>query len=105
LFFGELLQKTPQREFPSQNTPFYNFLTMQPIHTNSNSIDAARQVQHQTKFKHVKNFSLGEQFSRKFPQREFPNQNQNVLITFGWMEIDKNVKGTLIGNRDRGIEW
>jgi hypothetical protein len=41
---GELLPKiSHQREFPSQNTPFYNLLTTQPIHTNSNSIDAARQ--------------------------------------------------------------
>jgi hypothetical protein len=45
-FLGSYYQKTPQREFPSQNTPFYNFLTTQPIHTNSNSIDAAQQVEH-----------------------------------------------------------
>jgi hypothetical protein len=67
--FGELLPKnSTQREFPSQNTPFCNFLTTQPIHTNSNSIDAVRLVKHQTKLKHVKNFDLGEQFSRKFPK-------------------------------------
>ena len=61
-FLEVITQKFPQREFPSQNTPFYNFLTTQPIHTNSNSIDAARQAQHHTKLKHVKNVSLGEKF-------------------------------------------
>jgi hypothetical protein len=62
VFLGVITNKLPKREFPSQNPPFYNFLTTHPIHTNSSSIDAARQVQHQTKLKHVKNFSLGEQF-------------------------------------------
>ncbi len=46
--------KTSQREFPSQNTPFYNLLTTRPVHTNSNWIDTARQVLHDTKLKHVK---------------------------------------------------
>ncbi len=71
VFRGLITDKLPQREFPSQNTPCYNFLTTQPIHTNSNLIDEARQVEHRTKLKHVKNFSLGEQFLRKFPQRVF----------------------------------
>jgi hypothetical protein len=88
-FLGVNTKTLHQREFPSQNTPIYNFLTTQPIHTNSNSIDAARQVEHHAKLKYVKNFTLGEQFQRKFPQREFPSQNRNVLITFEWMEIDE----------------
>jgi hypothetical protein len=71
VFCGSYYKKLPQMEFPSQNTPFYNLLTTQPIHTNSNSIDAARQVEHQEKLKHVKNFSLGEQFSQKFPKGSF----------------------------------
>jgi hypothetical protein len=62
VFWGSYYKKPPKREFPSQNIPFYNFLTTQPIHTNSNSIDAARQVKHQTKLKHIKNFHLGDQF-------------------------------------------
>jgi hypothetical protein len=37
----------------------------QPIHTNSNLIDAAWQVEYDAK---LKNFNLGEQFSRKFPK-------------------------------------
>ncbi len=53
--FGELLiKKLPRWEFPSQNTPFHNFLTTQPIYTNSNSIDAARQAEHDVKLKNVK---------------------------------------------------
>jgi hypothetical protein len=91
-FWGSYYKKLPQREFPSQNTPSYNFLTTQPIHTNSNSIDAARKVQYQIKLKHVNNSDLGEQFSRKFTLREFPCQNQNVLTTFEWMEIDEKCR-------------
>jgi hypothetical protein len=34
-------------------------------------------------------FNLGEQFLRKFSQSEIPYQNQNVLKTFEWMEIDE----------------
>jgi hypothetical protein len=81
-FLGVNTKKTRQREFISQSTPFYNFLTTQPIHTNSNSIDAAGQVEHQTKLKHVKSFHLEKQFLRKFPQTEFHSQNHKVLKTF-----------------------
>jgi hypothetical protein len=45
-FWRSYYQKSTQREFPSQNTPFSNFLTTQPIHPNSNSIYAAQQVEH-----------------------------------------------------------
>jgi hypothetical protein len=45
-FLGVII-KTPQRKFPSQNTPFYNFLLTQPIQTNSNSIDVARQAEYE----------------------------------------------------------
>jgi hypothetical protein len=48
-FLGELLLKSSQREFPSQNTPFDNFVTTQPIHKNGNSIDAAGQAQYDAK--------------------------------------------------------
>jgi hypothetical protein len=57
----------------SQNTPLHNILATQPIYTNNNSIDAPRQAQYEIKFKNVKIRSRG-QFSRKFPQREFPSQ-------------------------------
>ncbi len=49
LFWELLIENFPQREFPSQNTPFHNFLTTQPIHTNSNSIDAAWRAQYDAK--------------------------------------------------------
>jgi hypothetical protein len=47
-FGGVITKKLPQRESSSQNTPFFNFLTTQPIPINSNSTDAAWQVQHQS---------------------------------------------------------
>jgi hypothetical protein len=96
-FSGELLQKLPQREFPSQTTPFYNFLMTRPIHKNCNLIDAAWRVQHHTKLRHVKKFDPEEQFSRKFPQREFPSHNQDVLTTFERMEIDEKCQRKEIG--------
>jgi uncharacterized protein RhaS with RHS repeats len=59
VFFGSYYEKTYQREFHSQNTPFYNFYTTQPIHTNSNSIDAARQMEHHAKLSNQKFQSRG----------------------------------------------
>jgi hypothetical protein len=50
LFWG-LLQKTPQREFPSQNTQLH---MTQPIHANSNLIDAAWQAEYDTNLENVK---------------------------------------------------
>ncbi len=52
-FWGVINKKLPQREFPSQNTPLHNFLTTQPIHTNSNSIDAARQAEYDAMLKNI----------------------------------------------------
>jgi hypothetical protein len=37
-------KKLPHREFSSQNNPLHNFLITSAIHTNGNSIDAARQA-------------------------------------------------------------
>jgi hypothetical protein len=61
-FFGIYYQKTPPKRVSGQNTPFWNSFTTQLIHKNSNSIEAAQQVQHQTKLKHVENLSLAKQF-------------------------------------------
>jgi hypothetical protein len=48
------MKKLSQRVFPRQNTLLHNFIPTQPIHTNSNSIDAARQAEYNTKLKNVK---------------------------------------------------
>jgi hypothetical protein len=48
-FAGVINKKLPLRQFPSQITPLHNFLMTQPIHTNSNSIDAARPAQYDAK--------------------------------------------------------
>ncbi len=68
---GVINKKLPQREFPSQNTPLHNFLTTQPLHTNSNSIDAARQAEYDAKLKNKKKFQSTGAIFTKFPQREF----------------------------------
>jgi hypothetical protein len=44
-------KKLPQREFSSQNISLHNFLATQPIHTNCNSIDAARKEEYDVKLK------------------------------------------------------
>ncbi len=69
LAYGGVINKIlPQREFPSQNTPFHNFLTTQPIHTNGNSIDAARQVEYDAKVKNIKISSQGAVFTKIPPK-------------------------------------
>jgi hypothetical protein len=47
-----------------------------------------------TQSKNFQNFNVGEQFSRKVSQREFPSQKQNVLINFERMKIDENCQRT-----------
>jgi hypothetical protein len=88
-FGGVIIEKLHKRSFSAKILHSITFLMTQPILSNSNSIDAARQVQHDAKLKRLINFNLGEQFSQKFSQREFPSQIQTVLITFEWMEIDE----------------
>jgi hypothetical protein len=56
-FLGVSTKNSPKGVTQS-NTLFYNFLTTQPIHKNISSINAVRQVQHEAKLKHVKNFDL-----------------------------------------------
>jgi hypothetical protein len=53
-FLGVNNKKLPPKEFPSRNTPLHNFLTTQPRHTNSNSIDTALQAEYNAKLKNVK---------------------------------------------------
>jgi hypothetical protein len=47
--------------------------------------------------------SMGAIFT-KIPQREFPSQNQSVLITFEWMEIDEKCQWTTYRKSESGIE-
>jgi hypothetical protein len=75
-FWRVITMKSPTG-LPIQNTPCYNFLTTQPIHTNTS-----------------KNFDLGQQFSREFPQGEVPSHNQIVLTFQSWNQT-QNVNKTL----------
>ncbi len=43
-FLGIINKKISQREFSRQNTPLHSFLTIQPVHTNSNTIEAAQRA-------------------------------------------------------------
>ncbi len=65
---GVINKKTPQREFPSQNTPLHNFLTIQPIHTNSNSIDAPWQAENDAKLKNIKILTQESNFHENSPK-------------------------------------
>jgi SET domain-containing protein len=50
---GELLIKTSQRKFSSQNTPLHNFLTTQPIPTNRTRLMQPDKQNMNTKLKNV----------------------------------------------------
>jgi hypothetical protein len=50
------------------------------------------------------NFNLGERFSRKLPQTEFPDNNQNVFTTFERVRIDENCQRTAYRKSGSGIE-
>ncbi len=93
-FWGVIDKKLPQTEFPSQNTPFHNFLTTQPIHTNSNSIDAAQQAEYDAKFKKIKILIQGSTFHQNSPKGNFPAKNQNVFITFERTKIGEHCQWT-----------
>ncbi len=67
-FGGVINKKLPQREFPSQNTPLHNFLTTLPIHTNGNSIDAARQAEYDAKLKNIEISIQGRNFHENPPK-------------------------------------
>jgi hypothetical protein len=86
-FSGVTNKHTPSKGVSSQNAPFCDFWTTQPIQTNSNSIDAARQAEYDTKLQNVKILNLGEQFSWKFPKVNFPAKNRNMVITFERMKV------------------
>jgi hypothetical protein len=79
--FGEVLPKNSPKGVPSQNTPFYNSLMIQPIHTNSNSIDEVRQVEHQTKLKQVNRF-YSVSFSRSQIQFVFTDYLKVGILTW-----------------------
>jgi hypothetical protein len=50
-FWELLIKNSPEGSFPAKILQLQNFLTTQLIHTNSNSIDAARQVEYDAKKK------------------------------------------------------
>jgi hypothetical protein len=82
----------------------HNFLTTQSIHTNSNSIDASRQAAYDAKLNMSKFQSRGAQFSRQFPEGNFPDINQNVFVTFERVKMARNVNVRLRGIQVPGIE-
>jgi hypothetical protein len=49
----DINKKIPKGSFPEESSPSHTFLTTQPIHTNSNWIDAARQTKYDTELKSV----------------------------------------------------
>jgi hypothetical protein len=69
-FLIVIFTKLLQSEFYSQNTLLHNLLITQPIHTNSNSIDAAGQVQYNTMLKKSKFLFMGG-ILREFCRTEF----------------------------------
>jgi hypothetical protein len=93
-FWGVINKRLPQSEFPSKNTPLSNFLTTQPLHTNCNSIDAARQAKYDIKLKIVKISLQGSNFRENSPKGNFSVKNPNLLINFERMEIDENCQRT-----------
>jgi hypothetical protein len=63
-----VITKSPPEGVSSQNTPFNNFLMTQTIHPNSNSTDAARQVEYDAKLKNSKFQYRGAIFTNIIPK-------------------------------------
>jgi hypothetical protein len=83
-----VIEKLPQREFPIQAEPFYNYSTTQPILTSSNAM-YARGKWNMTESLY-QNFNLRRNLHQNFPM-EFPRQKSKCVSNLQ-MDADRRRK-------------